>query len=56
LRATSEQDLSMAELLERYREAGISRVMGLIPGCVESDEPLTDFADAAVRAGSPLTR
>ena len=44
----------MTELLRRYREAGISRVMGLVPGSVEGDAALTKFAESAVQAGCVL--
>jgi len=55
LTATGEHEASMTDLLQRYRDAGISRVMGLVPGSVESDEPLVAFAEAAVQAGCGLT-
>ena len=54
LRPTQEDRLPMSELLARYRAQGIARVMCLIPGSVESDEPLEEFAEAAVEAGCTL--
>lgn len=54
LRDTNEDGLSMVELLRRYREAGVSRVMALVPGCVEGDVALEQFAAAATQAGCLL--
>lgn len=51
LRPTGEHTLSMVELLERYREAGVARVMALVPGSVDGDASLEAFAQAASEAG-----
>jgi F420-dependent oxidoreductase-like protein len=54
LRPTGEDELSLAELLARYRAAGISRVMALVPGSVDGDEALEGYARAADEAGVPV--
>ncbi len=54
LRETNEEDISLTELLRRYREAGISRVMALVPGSVHGDGALEEFASAATQAGCTL--
>ena len=51
LRPTGEHTLSMVELLERYREAGVARVMALVPGSVDGDASIEAFAQAASEAG-----
>lgn len=43
-----------AALLGAYRELGVSRVMGRVPECEESDEALEQFAEDAVAAGATL--
>jgi F420-dependent oxidoreductase-like protein len=54
LAATNEQDLPMAELLGAYRELGVSRVMGLVPGSADGDDALDRFASDARAAGCEL--
>jgi len=54
LHDTGEEDLTVLELLSRYREAGIHRVMGLVPGCTEDDAALGRFAEAAMAAGADM--
>jgi len=54
LHDTGEDDLTPLELLERYRAAGIHRVMGLVPGCVEDEGALATFAEVAREAGADL--
>ena len=42
------------ELLAAYAELGVSRVMALLPGIEESDEPLHEYREVAERVqGSP---
>ena len=54
LRATAEQDLSTEQLLARYTEAGVHRVMALVPGCAEDPAALARFVRAARSAGLEL--
>lgn len=54
LRDTGEDELTHLELLERYADAGIHRVMGLVPGCTGDSEALPRFLDAARAAGVEL--
>ncbi|MFN8620839.1 MAG: TIGR03619 family F420-dependent LLM class oxidoreductase [Chloroflexota bacterium] len=54
LQDTGEAGLTHTELLERYAEAGIHRVMGLVPDCTTDDEALGRFAEAARAAGADL--
>jgi alkanesulfonate monooxygenase SsuD/methylene tetrahydromethanopterin reductase-like flavin-dependent oxidoreductase (luciferase family) len=42
------------ELLGRYAELGVSRVIGMIREAVDSDEALADFADDARAAGAEM--
>jgi F420-dependent oxidoreductase-like protein len=44
----------LEEILPRYRELGLSRVMALMPGVESSDEALGMFAETAERAGAEL--
>lgn len=55
LTASGEQDLPMAQLLAHYRDLGVSRVMGLVPGSVDGDEPLERFSEDGRAAGAELT-
>ena len=54
LAETGEADLPIRDLLARYAELGISRVMGLVPGSVDGDEPLERFAEESRAAGATL--
>lgn len=54
LRGTGEQDMPMSELLDAYRQLGVARVMGLVPGTVDGDEALERFAEDARAAGATL--
>ena len=45
----------MRDLLARYAEQGISRVMGLVPGSVDDDDALERFAEEARAAGVELS-
>ena len=54
LEDTGEQDLPMTELLAAYRELGVSRVMGLVPGSADGDEALERFAADARTAGCEM--
>jgi F420-dependent oxidoreductase-like protein len=42
------------QLLAEYRALGVRRVMGLVPGCEESDAALKRFAEDALSAGARL--
>ncbi len=55
LRDTGEEDVPMRDLLARYAEQGISRVMGLVPGSVDDDDALERFAEEARAAGVELS-
>jgi len=47
----------LAELLAAYAELGVVRVMGLLPGIEETDEPLIEFAEIGRRlAAATATR
>ncbi len=54
LAETGEADLPIRDLLARYRELGISRVMGLVPGSVDGDEALERFAEDSRAAGATI--
>lgn len=54
LHDTGEDDLTIQELLARYRAAGVHRVMGLVPGCTHDETALGRFAEAARAAGADL--
>ncbi len=43
-----------AALLADYRTLGVSRIMGLVPGCEISDGALERFAEDAIAAGAKL--
>jgi F420-dependent oxidoreductase-like protein len=45
---------SVEDLLARYRELGVSRVMTLLPGVERSDDALEKFAEQSRRAGAEL--
>lgn len=42
----------LPELLEQYRELGVSRVMALLPGIEASDEPVHEYLEAGRNAGA----
>jgi alkanesulfonate monooxygenase SsuD/methylene tetrahydromethanopterin reductase-like flavin-dependent oxidoreductase (luciferase family) len=54
LRDTREDELTHAELLERYVELGVHRVMGLVPDCTLDPDALPRFLEAARAAGAEL--
>ena len=54
LEGTGEQDLAIEELLARYREAGVHRVMALVPGSADDERAIGRFAQAARDAGADL--
>jgi F420-dependent oxidoreductase-like protein len=43
-------------LLERYREAGVARVMALVRSAARDDDALPAFRDAAIDAGATIAR
>ena len=45
---------ALSDVLPRFRELGIARVMALLPGVEESDEVLVEFAEEAQRAGAEI--
>jgi F420-dependent oxidoreductase-like protein len=55
LEGTGEQDLPMPDLIHRYVELGVSRVMGLVPGCADDPEAIARFAEDARAAGAELS-
>ncbi|HVM31014.1 MAG TPA: TIGR03560 family F420-dependent LLM class oxidoreductase [Candidatus Limnocylindrales bacterium] len=42
----------LPELLEQYRELGVSRVMALLPGIERDDQPLHEYVEAGRAAGA----
>jgi F420-dependent oxidoreductase-like protein len=54
LARTGEAAMALTDLISRYREHGVSRLMALVPGSADSDEALERFAEEAVSAGWSL--
>jgi alkanesulfonate monooxygenase SsuD/methylene tetrahydromethanopterin reductase-like flavin-dependent oxidoreductase (luciferase family) len=54
LQDTGEADLSLGELLSRYTELGVYRVMAMVPDVTIDDGALAHFAEIARAVGAEL--